>query len=77
MKLVEDLYKYIAEQAFGTLQFKIGNFDVDLAGDWPRIDYAETIKEKIGIDVLSASEDELISKLKELGVKFDPNDRRG
>ena len=30
MKLVEELYKYIAKQVFGTLKFKIGKFDIDL-----------------------------------------------
>ncbi|MFA4996030.1 MAG: lysine--tRNA ligase [Patescibacteria group bacterium] len=77
MKLVEDMYKYIAEKAFGTQKFKIGEFDVDLSGKWEKIDYAETIKSKQGIDVLAATDEEIKNKLSELKVKFNPNDRRG
>ncbi|MCL5018867.1 MAG: hypothetical protein M1426_00080 [Patescibacteria group bacterium] len=77
MKLVEELYKYIAEKAFGTLKFKIGEFDVDLGGAWDKIDYIETIKSKQGIDVEKATDEEIKNKLTELKIKFNPNDRRG
>ena len=77
MKLVEELYKHIAKETFNTLQFKIGEFDIDLSGDWAKIDYVETIEEKLGINVLEASDDEIRNKLKELKVKFDLNDKKG
>jgi len=77
MKLVEELYKYIAEKAFGTLKFKIGEFDVDLSGNWSKIDYVSTIKEKQGIDVLEATDQDIKNKLTELKIKFNPADRRG
>ncbi|MCL5410395.1 MAG: lysine--tRNA ligase [Patescibacteria group bacterium] len=77
MKLVEELYKYIAEKAFGTLRFKIGEFDVDLGGNWEKIDYVETIKSKQGIDAAKATDEEIKNKLIELKIKFNPADRRG
>ncbi|MEI8143069.1 MAG: lysine--tRNA ligase [Candidatus Berkelbacteria bacterium] len=77
MRLVEEMYKYIAREAFGTLKFKIGQFEVDLDKQWPKIDYVTTIKDEIGIDVLSASDDELKKKLMNLKVKFNVNDKRG
>lgn len=77
MELVEEMYKYIAMEAFGTYKFKIGEFDVDLSGKWDKIDYRETIKEKQAIDVLEASDDEIKKRLTELKIKFNPNDRRG
>lgn len=77
MKLVQEMYQSIAQETFGTLKFKINEFDVDLSGDWPKIDYTGVIKEKIGIDVLSATIEEIRSKLSELKLKFNPKDRRG
>lgn len=68
MKLVEDLYKEVAKKTFGTLKFTIGEYSVDLSKKWETIDYEETIKEKLGINVLTASESELKNKLKEVGV---------
>jgi len=77
MKLVQELYQYIAEQAFGTQKFKIAEFDVDLSGTWPTLDYVSTIEDKMGINVLTADEEVLRAKLKELHVKFDITDRKG
>ncbi|MCX6717950.1 MAG: hypothetical protein NTU76_04760 [Candidatus Taylorbacteria bacterium] len=34
MKLVEEMYKFIAQETFGTLKFKIKGFDIDLGGKW-------------------------------------------
>lgn len=77
MKLVEELYKYIAEEAFGALKFKIGEFEVDLGQKWEKIDYVGTIKEKQGIDVSEATDEDIKKKLTELKIKFNPADRRG
>lgn len=77
MELVRELYQHITKEAFGTLKFKINGFEVDLAGKWSKIDYTKTIREKLDIDVLEATEEELKEKLHELKVKFDPSDKRG
>ena len=71
MKLVEEMYKYIANNTFGTLKFKIKNFDIDLGAEWKKYDYVQTIKEKTGIDVLSTDIDEIENKLKELKIEYD------
>ncbi|MFH1187368.1 MAG: amino acid--tRNA ligase-related protein, partial [bacterium] len=44
MKLVEEMFKYVAEKTFGTLKFKIRGFDVDLEKKWERYDYQDTVK---------------------------------
>ena len=43
MKLVEEMYKYVAEKAFGTLKFEIGEHKLNMEGNWKKIDYRETI----------------------------------
>lgn len=38
------MYRHILKATFSTLQFKLGEFDIDLSKDWEQWDYAETIK---------------------------------
>lgn len=71
MKLVTELYRHIAQETFGTLQFTIGEFSVDLAADWQMYDYHDIIKEKTGIDITTATIDEIEETLQKLGVKYD------
>jgi len=71
MALTEEMYKYIAQETFGTLKFKIKNFEVDLNKKWEIYDYRETVKKMTGIDVLTASEKEIVAKLEELKVNYD------
>ncbi len=71
MELVEEMYKYIAQEAFGTTKFHIKDFDVDLGQKWERYDYVDTVKKYTGVDVLNAGEEEIKAKLNELGVKYD------
>lgn len=71
MELVEELFKYIATEAFGTLQFKIGDFQIDLGKKWERYDYRETVKKHTGIDILNTNLSEMQAKLDELKVHYD------
>lgn len=71
MKLVEELFKYAAQETFGTLKFKIKNFSVDLAKKWERYDYRETVKKYTKIDILQADTNIMEKKLKELKVDYD------
>jgi len=75
MKLTQELFQEIALKVFGKTKFTTKGFEYDLAGEWPRIDYRETVLEKTGIDVLSASEDEMRAKLEELEVKYEGANR--
>ena len=79
IKFQEDLFKYILQETFGTLQFKLGRFDVDLSGDWERWDYAETIQKRYGIDPFNCTLDEVKAALKEnnLEVEQSENKSRG
>jgi len=72
MKLVEEMYKYIADKTFGTLKFKIKEFDIDLGSKWEVYDYTETILKMTGIDISKASLDDVVFKLRELKLEYDP-----
>lgn len=77
MGLVEEMYKYVAKKTFGTLQFEINSFKIDLSKPWPKIDFTKTIKENLDIDVSGSTDDELRKKLKELKIDFEKADDRG
>lgn len=70
MQLVEDLFKHVALETFGTLKFSIGAFEVDLGAPWERYDYTQTIKKYTDVDIQTASLEAIEMKLHELGVKF-------
>ena len=71
MKLVEEMYKKIAKDVFGTLKFKIREFTVDFSKKWEIYDYVAIIKKMTGIDVLKADLNQMEKKLKELKVDYD------
>ena len=49
MELYEAMIKYVAKETWGTLQFKVGGFEVDLDQPWPRVKYADLLMEKFGM----------------------------
>lgn len=70
MGLVKDLYQTIAREVFGTLQFSIRGFDVDLGGDWETYDYCKVMQDAYGIDVIGISLDAVREVLKKEDIPF-------
>jgi lysyl-tRNA synthetase class 2 len=79
MRFMTEMYRSVLEQTFGTLQFKLNGFEVDLAKDWEEWDYAETIHKRYGIDVYNCSLDEVKKALADnsLEVAKTENKARG
>lgn len=79
MKFMTDMYRHVLLTTFGTLQFKLGDFEVDLEKEWEEWDYVETIQNRYGIDPLNTTVDEVTKKLKEhkLEVEQEGNIARG
>jgi lysyl-tRNA synthetase class 2 len=73
MKLVEEMYKHIAKETFGTLKFKIRDFDVNLGKKWEKYDYVSTIARYTKINVLEASLPEMEKALQDLKIDYDKN----
>lgn len=73
---LKECYQYVAKETFGTLQFKIRGFDVDLGGDWPLVDYAEEIQRQTGVDIWTADEAAMRAKLEDLKVTFGGAENR-
>ncbi|MCU0678211.1 MAG: lysine--tRNA ligase [Candidatus Pacebacteria bacterium] len=75
MTFVRDLYRHIALEVFGTTKFEMRGHSFDLGDEWTEIDYAQTILDKTGIDILTASDEQMVAKLAELGVKYEGQNR--
>ena len=71
MEFTERMLKEITQETLGSLQFETHGHKIDLSPKWELITYVDTVKKVTGIDVLSASEKEMMKKLDELGVKYD------
>lgn len=71
MKLVEEMYKRIAKEVYGTLKFTIKGYNVDLSKKWEIYDYGKTIKKMTGINIHDTDIKEVEAKLKELKVEYD------
>lgn len=77
MKLTREMYQTAIKNMFGTLTTHRGDMDIEWGGEWPKVDYYEAMKREAGIDLTSATVDDLKKKAKELGIKLEPNLGRG
>lgn len=68
IKLYEAMIKYVAKETWGTLQFKVGGFEIDLDCEWPRVRYSDLLMEKYGVDVFNPDRKLLEKILRENGV---------
>ena len=74
MRFMEDMYKYVLERTFGTLQFTLGDFEVDMSGKWEVWDYAEVIHKHYNIDVYNTTIEEVAATLKQHGLEVEKTD---
>lgn len=78
IQLYEGMIKYVAQETWGTLKFNVGGFEVDLDQPWPRVKYADLLKEKFDIDVFKPDREKMLAILKQNNAPTDPemNDAR-
>ncbi len=77
MDFYEEMIKYVAKETWGTLEFDLGGaeigqeggtvatpkFHINLDCKWPRIKYADLLKEKYDIDVFHPDKEQLVNIL--------------
>ncbi|MEI7604259.1 MAG: lysine--tRNA ligase [bacterium] len=71
IKFIQELFRYVYNEVYGTLKFHIKGFDVDLSQEWKQIDFTEVIKERFNVDIFNTSVDEVYAVLKENKVKLE------
>jgi lysyl-tRNA synthetase, class II len=50
MRLIEDLFGYVARQAFGRTRFTVKGHEIDLSNPWRRLSMQEAVREVTGVD---------------------------
>lgn len=70
MVLVEKMMKEVIEKVYGKTEFETRGHKFDINTPWEKIDYIDAIKDKTGIDVLTATEQEMKDVLEKLKVKY-------
>ena len=73
MKFYEEMMKYVARETWGTLEFHVGGFDINLDCEWPRYKYADLLREKYNVDVFNPDREQIIEILKANGVETNFN----
>jgi lysyl-tRNA synthetase class 2 len=69
MNLIEEMFRYIGEQAFGKTVFNVRGHMIDFAKPWKRIAMADAVKDKTGVDFREVkSVDEANEHLKRLNA---------
>lgn len=76
MKFMEGLYRYALEKTFGTLNFHIGDNDIDMSGEWEIWDYATVIKDRYNIDVYESSLDDIKKALADNKLEVKKTENR-
>lgn len=76
MKFMEEMYKYVLEKTFGTFQFTLGGFEVDMSGKWEVWDYATVIKDRYGIDVYESSLEDVKKALADNKLEVEQTENR-
>ena len=70
MNLVEELFEHICLKVFGSLEFTYEEKQINFKRPWKRISYVDAIKDKTGVDVIAASENDLRALAKNIGVEI-------
>ena len=71
MNLVEELFESVCKNVFGKLDFTFEGKQINFKRPWKRIYYVDAIKDKTGVDVISASEEDLKSLAKNIGIEIE------
>lgn len=65
MEFSEAMLKHIVQETWGKLQFTINGKEVNLDQPWPRIAYADIMRDKMGVDVFNPDLEQLKGILRE------------
>lgn len=76
INFMEDLMKHALKAAFGTLQFQLGRFNVDLEKEWERWDYAEVIQKQYNLDIYMCTLDDVKAALKAHNLEVEQTDNK-
>ncbi|MCL2174356.1 lysine--tRNA ligase [Candidatus Saccharibacteria bacterium] len=74
MKFMEEMYKYMLEETFGTLKFAVRGFTIDMGKEWEIKNYPDLVREHYGIDVYNTTLAEVQKTLRDHQLEVEKND---
>lgn len=69
MVFVQELYRHIAKEVYGKYTFEIGEHTVDLAEDWPLINFSDVVRNEYDVDPITASESDIMHAASKAGAE--------
>jgi lysyl-tRNA synthetase class 2 len=69
MPFVQRMYQEVIEATIGKLQIERGESTLDFSGDWPVVSYPQLLKDYAGVDILTATEEDLAHAIIAHGLK--------
>ena len=72
MKLIRTMLQTIINNVFGTLKINVGDKEVDLSGEWPKVSFRELIIKYADIDINEYNtKEKLLEKIKQEKIELD------
>jgi len=72
MDFCKEMYRRVTKAVMGTSKFTTRGFEIDMDDEWEVYDFETVIEEKMGINIFNTTKEEVIAKLNEKGVEYDP-----
>lgn len=77
LKFWQRMYQYVIEETFGTLQIEVDGQVCDWSGEWERVSYTELFLTHTGINLDTATADDLRTYCDTHGITYESFVRRG
>ena len=77
MNLTEGMYKTIAKDVIGKMNYHYNGYDISLDGEWARVSMTDAIKEKTGIDFKAIHDlDECLKLAEEHQIELEEHEKQ-
>jgi len=77
MDMTEEMYKQVIGNVTGGLKTVYDGKEIDWSGKWPKVRYFDIFREKTGLDLNTATDQELRKYADECRIKFEDGQGRG
>lgn len=77
MDVTEGLFKYLAKKIFGNTIMKVEDKEIDISGQWPRIEMTKIIKQKLNLDVEKETVEGLIKYCQKEKIELIGGENKG
>jgi lysyl-tRNA synthetase class 2 len=73
LRFTEDLVRSVVKEVLGSEKFTWRGREIDLSGEWPRVDMGTLLLDKTGIDIDAHDEASLRAEIRKLKLEIEPD----